>query len=960
MIDPERIQNYLNLIQQLLNCPNGEEMELLAAHAELVDMGLVEVMQQVADQIEGERETTAQWLRQFAAGLSRMLEDAAAEATHPTGTERELLQQLLTAEMEGGEAAVRAVLTANLHGLTLEFARVLVEVTHQIIAAHPEAAEMMVALVENISIRIQEFPLGNIANNQEIAIAGYGAVLHHRPPQTELWAQTQNNLGAAYGNRIRGEKAENVEKAIAAYTAALEVYTPEAFPVQWAMTQNNLGNAYSDRIRGEKAENVEKAIEAYTAALEVYTPEAFPVQWATTQNNLGAAYRNRIRGEKAENVEKAIAAYTAALEVYKPHLLPLECLTTANNLGNLAMERGNWQLAIHACELAMTAVEKSRSWATTDDSRQDILNQAVGVYENAIQAYINIGNIGKALETAERLRARRLAELFASQPADPTRDPDFAADLQEYDLLHQRINQLRPAVAVAAGSKRATPDDPQTEELATLEAEAHRLWQRIRQHDPIIAGQLEVAPLSLAQIQTLVPNPATALLSFYTTDDDTHIFVLCHQQPPQLVTCPGQGWETLQKWIEKNWLIPYRKNFDTWHGQMPAFLAELSRRLHLDEWIPQHLAGVEELILVPHLLLHSMPFAALPVSAATSAQLGTGRLKPQRQEPNPPARVADATPPFLCREGGLRELGRGLRVNPAPLPTSQTAEPSATMYFGDLFRLRVVPSCQILQYCRERQPLEKSPSLGAGECHSPLRVGMFGEMGIVEDATPTRPLPFTRYECETLARTYGIPTQHRLQGNAATIAAYKQLLGRVRRLHSSHHGSANLDKSLQCALALADGNLTLGQLLSPDWRFPDLEEVFASYCEGNLGKLEIADDWLTLATGFLCAGARSVISTQWSVEDLASALFALLYYKSRNEGYRPCDAVGQAQRQLRQLSGADLKPYRPEVEAFLQQQFGGDSEAYRQAVARFLGCCTDEGAPFAHPYYWAGFVAQGL
>ncbi|HIK31815.1 MAG TPA: hypothetical protein IGS31_10805 [Oscillatoriales cyanobacterium M4454_W2019_049] len=40
----------------------------------------------------------------------------------------------------------------------------------------------------------------------------------------------------------------------------------------------------------------------------------------------------------------------------------------------------------------------------------------------------------------------------------------------------------------------------------------------------------------------------------------------------------------------------------------------------------------------------------------------------------------------------------------------------------------------------------------------------------------------------------------------------------------------------------------------------DLEEVFASYCEGNLGKLEIADDWLTLATGFLCAGARSVIT----------------------------------------------------------------------------------------------------
>jgi len=31
-------------------------------------------------------------------------------------------------------------------------------------------------------------------------------------------AKTQNNLAVAYGNRIRGEKAENIERAIAYYT----------------------------------------------------------------------------------------------------------------------------------------------------------------------------------------------------------------------------------------------------------------------------------------------------------------------------------------------------------------------------------------------------------------------------------------------------------------------------------------------------------------------------------------------------------------------------------------------------------------------------------------------------------------------------------------------------------------------------------------------------------------------
>ena len=89
-------------------------------------------------------------------------------------------------------------------------------------------------------------------------------------------AQTQNNLATAYGERIRGEKADNIEIAIAYFTAALSVYTRDAFPEDWAMTQNNLGVAYRNRIRGDKAENIELAIAYFTAALTVYTREAFP------------------------------------------------------------------------------------------------------------------------------------------------------------------------------------------------------------------------------------------------------------------------------------------------------------------------------------------------------------------------------------------------------------------------------------------------------------------------------------------------------------------------------------------------------------------------------------------------------------------------------------------------------------------------------------------------------------
>ncbi|MEO1211846.1 MAG: tetratricopeptide repeat protein, partial [Cyanobacteria bacterium J06638_20] len=155
----------------------------------------------------------------------------------------------------------------------------------------------------------------------------------------QQWAMTQNNLGTAYKNRIRGERADNLERAIDAFQAALQVYTREAFPQQWAMTQNNLGIAYSDRIRGERADNLERAIDAYQSALQVRTREVFPQDWAMTQNNLGIAYKNRIRGERGENLEQAIDAYQSALQVRTREALPEKWAMTQGSLVSAFLER---------------------------------------------------------------------------------------------------------------------------------------------------------------------------------------------------------------------------------------------------------------------------------------------------------------------------------------------------------------------------------------------------------------------------------------------------------------------------------------------------------------------------------------------------------------------------------------------------------------------------------------------
>ncbi|WP_159784189.1 CHAT domain-containing tetratricopeptide repeat protein [Sodalinema gerasimenkoae] len=227
---------------------------------------------------------------------------------------------------------------------------------------------------------------GERADNLEQAITAYEQALEVRTRDAfpEQWAMTQNNLANAYSDRIRGERADNLEQAIAAYKRALEVYTRDTFPEQWAGTQNNLAAAYSNRIRGERADNLEQAIAAYKRALEVYTRDTFPEQWAGTQNNLAAAYSNRIRGERADNLEQAIAAYKRALEVYTRDTFPEQWAGTQNNLAAAYSNRIRGERADNL-EQAIAAYKRALEVYTRDTFPE----QWAGTQNNLAAAYSN-------------------------------------------------------------------------------------------------------------------------------------------------------------------------------------------------------------------------------------------------------------------------------------------------------------------------------------------------------------------------------------------------------------------------------------------------------------------------------------------------------------------------------------------------------------------------------------------
>ncbi|MFN6002624.1 MAG: CHAT domain-containing protein [Dolichospermum sp.] len=608
-MDEQRLQAYYQLIQQLLSCPHGEEAAILQSNRELLDVGFLQVVVRVAGIFtqQGE-ENTANWLLALASQLSEELDIPLTPEPETPLNEADFdtyLQFLLevlqaTAESEGNPQVVYRLLAANTDKLNLTFVKLLrLLATNTLEEAEPDAKQFFAVVIGEFSDLIQQFPLGNKADNMEIAITGYeiAFTVFTRETSPELWGTLQNNLGIAYRDRIRGDKAENLEKAIAAYNAALEVRTPTDFPVDWAATQNNLGNAYSNRIRGDKADNLENAIAAYNAALEVRTPTDFPVDWATTQNNLGTAYSDRIRGDKAENLENAIAAYEQALEVRTPTDFPVENAETLFNLGIAYQDSQQFDLAYDTFKSAIATVEGLRGEIISgEESKRKQAEEWNKLFVRMVEVCLGLGKEREAISYIERSKTRNLVEQILSRDLKTI----FPAEIVT------QLEQLRDEIASGQNLlQTGKAENPETlrQHLQQLRQQSQQLQD---QYLPIGAS------FNFASLEQIVDNN-TAIIEWYITFDKILSFVIQPGgQEIRIWQSSSADRDALRDWVNK-YLADYYNQKDQWENQLKQSLQKLAEILHIEEILDKIPPQCEKLILIPHQFLHLLPLHALPV-----------------------------------------------------------------------------------------------------------------------------------------------------------------------------------------------------------------------------------------------------------------------------------------------------------------------------------------------------------
>ena len=156
-------------------------------------------------------------------------------------------------------------------------------------------------------------------------------------------------------------------------------------------------------------------------------------------------------------------------------------------------------------------------------------------------------------------------------------------------------------------------------------------------------------------------------------------------------------------------------------------------------------------------------------------------------------------------------------------------------------------------------------------------------------------LPGAQKEAVQVASIF--PASKSLVRKDASKEAVKDLGNGFSILHIASHGQFDADKPLNSGLLLAGNGTEEGRLTVSDlYKIRlDTELVTLSACETGLGKVASGDDVVGLNRGFLYAGARSIVSSLWQVDDAATEKLMTSFYKNLAKNMEKREALRMAQ-----------------------------------------------------------------
>ncbi|MEO0472304.1 MAG: CHAT domain-containing tetratricopeptide repeat protein, partial [Bacteroidota bacterium] len=663
-----------------------------------------------------------------------------------------------------------------------------------------------------------------------------------------------------------------------------------------SQSYQNIGLLHT--MRNEAAE----ATKAYRSSLrisEAYFGKNHPIHARTQANIALQLQQQQLWDEAIKNHRAALISLNAH---DGQHFLPPEHISDAPVALKILTEGGrileakaqqsqgqaDWQQALETYQYAAKLTDYMRRGYTSDGSRLNAQKDAFPIYEGGLRVCQQLGLSRDAFSFAEKANALILLEQYRQEAALQQ------AGLPEADI--QLLKQLRQALRKQKGLANTEADSMKRQSLlrqaTVLKRRNDSLMKAIEMYYPGLLTPKHARQLVSAQeVQGQILEEDQAMLQFVPGDsavyaivisaDSIRLFDLGHM--PKLTSHITQ----LRQALYGYFILAERTD-----SLFQAGLAQYGQHAyHLYQQLisPLESSLPPKLIIIPQGILGYLPFEALlynKPSGTDSLRSWAFFLKKHQIQ-----YAFSASMLKEMRTSGQNHASSGLlAVAPEFSPFRQNLP---TQHPDDIIRGRLSP------------------------------------------------LPYSKKE---VSKILDIWEGRGLLGEAATKAAFLTAASQYAILHIATHGQAG-QKATNSFLAFSGAEDSI-----PDsfLYFDELyglklssEMVVLSACETGIGELYRGEGMASLARGFSFAGAKSIVTSLWSVNDAQTAGFMGRFYEGLQEGLSKDAALRRAK--LDVLATGDDYAIHP----FFWSPF----------------VITGDTRPIQHepfPWWWAGLMVLGV
>ena len=394
----------------------------------------------------------------------------------------------------------------------------------------------------------------------------------------------------------------------------------------------NLGSVY------HSLGQYQQAINYYLQALPILQEIGHRQFEANTLGNLGLAY------DSLKQHQKAIEFYQQVLTMQREMSDRRGEAASLSNLGLAYDSLGQHQKAIEHYQQSIEVRESIHSDLNIEELKISFVGEQIPIYERLIGLLLQDNCFKEAFNYVERSRARAFLDQFANGLCD-FRTGASDRLLKQEQTIKNEITALRIQL-VTLRNRPSNEWDTEAiatlqNQLITLEKDYTNLLTELKLQSPETASLVSVDVASLDEIQSLL-DADTTLLEYFVTEERTLAFIITRNSFQTATLNVTQ--EDLTKKIEA-----FRR-FASLKNPHPKSLQQLY------EWLIAPLKPylkTSQLAIVPHGVLHYLPFAALTdgnrylsdnYTLTTLPSASILRFLPQKRKPSTDTLLALGNP----------------------------------------------------------------------------------------------------------------------------------------------------------------------------------------------------------------------------------------------------------------------------------------------------------------------------